>query len=151
MANMKILLVDDEKEFVTTLSERLEMRDLANETAYNGEQALRSVDKTEPDVLVLDLKMPGMDGIEVLSQVKKKFPEIRVIMLTGHGTILDEEEARRIGIFDYLKKPVDIEQLVTCIKGAYQDKIQNSMAAAAFAEAGEHDMAQRFLHRGKNK
>jgi DNA-binding response OmpR family regulator len=97
MKEMKVLLVDDEQKFVEALSERLQMRDLNDK---------------EPDVMVLDLKMPGIDGMEVLRRVKKKFPAIRVIILTGHGTDRDEEESRRIGVFDYLKKPTDIEVLV---------------------------------------
>ncbi len=145
MAKMKVLLVDDEQEFVKTLSERLQMRDLENETVFDGEQALSFVDDREPDVMVLDLKMPGIDGIEVLRRVKKKFPDIRVIILTGHGSDRDEDEARRIGIYDYIKKPVDIDHLVKSIKDAYRDKIQDTMAAAAFAEAGEPDMARNFL------
>ena len=74
MKDMKVLLVDDEQTFVQALSERLQMRDMKNETAYDGEQALSSVDDKEPDVMVLDLKMPGIDGLEVLRRVKKKFP-----------------------------------------------------------------------------
>ena len=145
MKEMKVLLVDDEEKFVQTLSERLQMRDLENETVYNGEQALCFVDDKEPDVMVLDLKMPGIDGMEVLRQVTRKFPRIRVIILTGHGTDRDEEESRRIGVFDYLKKPVDIEVLVGRIKAAYRDKIEDTMAAAAFAEAGEYGTARDYL------
>jgi DNA-binding response OmpR family regulator len=92
--------------------------------------------------MVLDLKMPGIDGMEILRRVKKKFPAIRVIILTGHGTDRDEEESRRIGIFDYLNKPVDIELLVSRIKAAHRDKIEGSMAAAAFAEAGGYETAR---------
>ena len=146
MKEMKVLLVDDEQTFVQTLSERLQMRDLENETVYDGEQALSFVDDKEPDVMVLDLKMPGIDGMEVLRRVKKKFPDIRVIILTGHGTDRDEEESRRIGVFDYLKKPVDIEVLVSRIKAAHRDKIEGTMAAAAFAEAGEYETARNFLN-----
>ena len=149
MKEMKVLLVDDEEKFVEALSERLQMRDLANETVYDGEQALNFVDDKEPDVMVLDLKMPGIDGIEVLRRVKKKFPAIQVIILTGHGTDRDEEESRRIGIFDYLKKPVDIEVLVSRIKAAHKDKIEGSMAAAAFAEAGEYETARSILKDGE--
>jgi DNA-binding response OmpR family regulator len=141
MAGIKVLLVDDEKTFVQTLSERLQMRDLHNETVFDGEQALSFVDDKEPDVMVLDLKMPGIDGMEVLRRVKKKYPGIQVIILTGHGTDRDEEESRRLGVFDYLKKPVEIEILVGRIKEAYREKIQKTMAAAAFAEAGEYETA----------
>ena len=145
MKEMKVLLVDDEQKFVKTLSERLQMRDLENETVHDGEQALNFVDDKEPDVMVLDLKMPGIDGMEVLRRVTKKFPNMRVIILTGHGTDRDEEESRRIGVFDYLKKPVDIDVLVSRIKAAHKDKIEDTMAAAAFAEAGEYDTARGIM------
>jgi len=142
MKDIKVLLVDDEQKFVEALSERLQMRDMENETVYDGEEALSFVDDKEPDVMVLDLKMPGIDGMEVLRRVKKKFPSIQVIILTGHGTDRDEEESRRIGVYDYLKKPVDIEVLVSRIKAAHMNKIEGSMAAAAFAEAGEYETAR---------
>ena len=142
MKDIKLLLVDDEQKFVEALSERLQMRDMENETVYDGEEALRFVDDKEPDVMVLDLKMPGIDGMEVLRKVKKKFPAIQVIILSGHGTDRDEEESRRIGVFDYLKKPVDIEVLVSRIKAAHLNKIEGSMAAAAFVKAGEFGAAR---------
>ena len=151
MKEMKVLLVDDEQKFVEALSERLQMRDLENETVYDGEEALSFVDNKEPDVMVLDLKMPGIDGMEVLRRVKKKFPDVRVIILTGHGTERDEEESRRIGVFDYLKKPVDIELLVNRIKAAHREKIQGTMAAAAFAEAGEYETARSFMNEKEKK
>ena len=151
MAEMKVLLVDDEETFVQTLSERLKMRDLKNDTVYDGEQAIEFVDENEPDVMVLDLKMPGIDGMEVLRQVKKKYPNIQVIILTGHGTDRDEEESRRIGVYDYLKKPVEIEELVDRIKGAYKEKIQNAMAAAAFAEEGEYETARGLMGNKKKE
>ena len=132
MKQMKVLLVDDEETFVRTLSERLNMRDLKTDTVYDGEQALDFVDDKEPDVMVLDLKMPGIDGMEVLRRGKERYPAIQVIILTD----LHEDESKRLGVFDYLKKPVDIEILVSRIKAAYQKKIQGTMSAVAFAEAG---------------
>lgn len=149
MAEMKVLLVDDEETFVKTLSERLKMRDLKNDTVYDGNQAIDFVNENEPDVMVLDLKMPGIDGMEVLRRVKKMYPNIQVIILTGHGTDRDEDESRRLGVFDYLKKPVDIEVLVGRIKAAYQEKLQNTMAAAAFAEAGEYETARSIMDKKK--
>lgn len=151
MKEIKVLLVDDEQSFVETLSERLQMRDLESETAYNGSEALSFVDDKEPDVMVLDLKMPGINGMEVLRRVTKKFPNMRVIILTGHGTDRDEEESRRIGVFDYLKKPVDIEVLISRIKAAHRDKIESTMAAAAFAEAGEYETARDMIKDDKEK
>lgn len=142
---MKVLLVDDEETFVRTLSERLKMRDLETDMAYDGDQALSFIDDKEPDVMVLDIKMPGIDGIEVLRRVKKKFPSIQVIILTGHGTDKHEDESRSLGVFDYMKKPVDIELLVSRIKAAYHAKLQSTMSAVAFAEAGEPEMARKIL------
>jgi DNA-binding NtrC family response regulator len=136
MGDIKILLVDDEENFIRTISERLDLRDLTSQTAFNGQQALGHVDNQEPDVMVLDLRMPGIDGMEVLRQVRKSYPEIQVIIQTGHGNDLDEAEARRLGVFDYLKKPVDIELLVDRIKAAYQAKKAAASYISASAEAG---------------
>ncbi len=119
----KILLVDDEREFVQTLSERLLMRDLGSAVAYDGESALEVVREDEPDVMILDLKMPGIDGIEVLRRVKESQPQIEVIILTGHGSEADRETCMQLGAFAYLQKPVDVEALSATIKRA-NEKIQ---------------------------
>ena len=124
----KILLVDDEREFVQTLSERLLMRDLGSAVAYDGESALEVVREDEPDVMILDLKMPGIDGIEVLRRVKATQPEIEVIILTGHGSEADKETCMQLGAFAYLQKPVDVEELSATIKSA-NEKIQQTRAA----------------------
>lgn len=147
MGDIRILLVDDEENFINTLSERLDLRDMASDTVFNGQEALDCVDDREPDVMVLDLKMPGIDGMEVLRQVRQKYPDVQVIIQTGHGNDLDEAEARRLGVFDYLKKPVDIELLVERIKAAHQAKKTGGsyMSAAAFAEAGEHESARNMM------
>lgn len=142
---IKVLLVDDEEEFVKTLSERLQMRDVDSDTAFDGEQAIESVSEAEPDVLVLDLKMPGIHGLEVLRWVKRFHPSIQVIILTGHGTERDEEKARELGAFDYLKKPVETENLMKKIRVAYKASFEDSMAAVAFAESGEFDTATDML------
>ena len=89
-----ILIVDDEKEFVETLSDRIKMRDHDSEVALDGEQALKKMDDDLPDVVVLDLKMPGIDGMEVLRRIRKAYPKVQVIMLTGHGSTKDEKEYR---------------------------------------------------------
>lgn len=142
--NFKVLLVDDEEEFVKALAERLQMRDLKSDTVQDGEQALKFVDKKEPDVMVLDLRMPGIDGIEVLKRVKKAYPQIQVIILTGHGTEKDEERARQLGAFDYLEKPVDIDKLVDRMKKAYRRKLEDISVAATYAEAGDFDTARKI-------
>jgi len=116
----KILLVDDEREFVHTLSERLQARNLEAAVVYDGEEALSFVASDEPEVMVLDLKMPGIDGIEVLRRVKRDHPAVEVIILTGHGSKKEEETAMQLGAFAYLRKPVDIEQLTSTMKQAYR-------------------------------
>lgn len=116
----RVLLVDDEREFVQTLSERLEMRDVGSAVAYDGESALRMVEDEEPDVIILDLRMPGIDGIEVLRRVKKTRPRIEVIILTGHGSEEDRTTCMQLGAFAYLQKPVDIDVLSETLKQANQ-------------------------------
>jgi two-component system, OmpR family, response regulator CpxR len=120
----KILLVDDEREFVQTLSERLFMRDMGSAVAYDGESALELIREDEPEVMILDLRMPGIDGIEVLRRVKATQPEIEVIILTGHGSEGDKETCMKLGAFAYLQKPVDIEILSDTIRQA-NEKIRS--------------------------
>jgi CheY-like chemotaxis protein len=114
----RTLLVDDEQDFVLTLSERLQMRDIQSEVAFDGEKALDYLKSDQPEVMVLDLRMPGMDGLEVLKRVKRDHPDIEVIVVTGHGTDKDEQAARQLGAFDYLQKPVDINTLEERIQAA---------------------------------
>ena len=109
---IKILLVDDEKQFVDTLAERLAMRGFSARVAYDGPQALKAVEEPT-DVIVLDLRMPGMDGFEVLRSVKKSNPQVQVIILTGHGGDAEEQTAYRMGAYNFLKKPMDIDELLT--------------------------------------
>ena len=151
MDKFKVLLVDDEEEFVKSLSERLQIRELDADAAFDGEQALQLVSDEVPDVMVLDLRMPGIDGMEVLRRVKKKYPEVQVVILTGHGTDKDETQARKLGAFAYLQKPVDLDTLVETLKRAYRNKLENTMAAAAFAEAGEFDSAREMIKDNKKK
>ena len=116
---LKVLLVDDEKEFVHTLSERLQTRSMHPAIAYDGEEALSMIKADQPDVMVLDLKMPGIDGLEVLRRVKQKHPDTEVIILTGHGSDAEEALAAQLGAFAYLRKPVDIDILTDTMKKAY--------------------------------
>jgi CheY-like chemotaxis protein len=114
----KVLLVDDEREFVKTLSERLQMRDMGSAVAYDGESALELVNEDEPEVMILDLKMPGINGLEVLREVKTTRPEIEVIILTGHGSDDDRRVCMDLGAFAYLHKPVDIDVLSETLRRA---------------------------------
>ena len=122
-APARVLLVDDEREFVQTLSERLLLRDMGSAVAFDGESALKMLSEDEPEVMILDLKMPGIDGMEVLRRVKESQPEIEVIILTGHGNETDKETCMQLGAFAYLQKPVDIDILSETMKRA-NEKIQ---------------------------
>ena len=143
--DIKILLVDDEKQFVDTLAERLAMRGFSARVAYDGPQALKAVEEPT-DVIVLDLRMPGMDGFEVLRSVKKSNPQVQVIILTGHGGDAEEQTAYRMGAYNFLKKPMDIDELLNSIRMAYRDKVENAMVAVSLAEGGDFDSAQDVLN-----
>jgi len=100
------------------MAERMEMRELGSDVALTGEQALEMLELDLPDVMVLDLRMPGLGGMEVLRRVKEAHPFVEVIILTGFGSDEDEAQARRLGAFDYLRKPVDLSDLVATIRRA---------------------------------
>jgi len=118
-----ILLVDDEVPFVETMTKRLEKRDLNVNTAFSGKEALEVLDKNRnTDVVILDVKMPGMDGIETLEAIKKSYPLTEVVMLTGHGTIESAIDGMKMGAYDYLLKPCDIDQLMLKVGEATQKK-----------------------------
>jgi DNA-binding NtrC family response regulator len=132
MKGLRVLIVDDEEGFRETLAARLQFRDLLSDTATDGAEALEFVEKqVEPDVMVLDLRLPGMDGLEVLRQTKQAYPDIEVIVLTGYGTPAAEAKARQLGAFDYLQKPVTIDVLSEKIKSAYRRKLERTAAPAA--------------------
>jgi DNA-binding response OmpR family regulator len=120
MEGWKVLLVDDEVEFVSTLAERLALRGIPARTAFDGNEALRLIDEEAVQVVVLDLMMPGMGGKEVLQRIKKNHPHIQVILLTGHGSTRDGIDGMVLGAFDYLMKPLNIEELVEKIGRAMQ-------------------------------
>jgi DNA-binding response OmpR family regulator len=148
MKKIKLLLVDDESEFLDTLVDRLDLRELETDVAYNGKEALSAVEKEEPDVIVLDVKMPGMDGIEVLQRIKRAYPNVEVIILTGHGSEQDEQRARQLGAFDYLRKPADLQTLLGRIRNAFKkrmSKLEQISMAVTFAEAGEFDTAREMM------
>lgn len=115
-----ILLVDDEVEFITTLAERLELRDITARVAYDGESALREVNANEPQVMILDVMMPGIKGIDVLQRVREEHPRVQVILLTGQGKTRDGIEGMRYGAFAYLTKPLDLEELIQTLGEAMQ-------------------------------
>ena len=119
MNTIKVILVDDEKEFVTTLSERIEMRAVDSEIAFSGEAAMAILAENTFDVMILDLNMPGMDGLETLEKVKAVRPEIKVIILTGHGSEKERIKSMELGAFAYMQKPVDLDTLMGQIKKAH--------------------------------
>lgn len=115
----RILLVDDESAFISTLAKRLTARNLTVATALSGEEALKQLEQQpDTDVVVLDVKMPGMDGVQTLRRIKACYPLVEVIMLTGHATIRSAVDGMRLGAFDYLMKPCDIEELAAKVQEA---------------------------------
>jgi len=118
MIRSKLLLVDDEEDFVLALAERLRLRDYDVRVATNGEAALSEIQKERPDIVMLDLKMPGMSGLETLKKIKAGDPSIEVVMLTGSISIDGKsgEEGRRAGATEYMVKPIEIESLVEKLK-----------------------------------
>jgi two-component system, OmpR family, response regulator CpxR len=121
----KVLLVDDEKDFVEVLAERLENRGFEVRQAFNGEEAINLLNQQDVDVVILDVLMPGKDGVQTLSEIKQLKPLTEVIMLTGHGTIESAIQGMKFGAYDYLMKPTDTEDLVTKINRACKLKSEH--------------------------
>ncbi len=119
----KVLLVDDEEEFANLLARRLETRGIQVVAVRSGEEAVSLVDQRVFDVAVIDLSMPGIDGIETLKQIKAKRSDIEVLMLTGHATVAGGIEAMKQGASDFLQKPVEIEELLKKINKARQSHL----------------------------
>lgn len=118
-----VLLVDDEAPFLETMTKRLEKRNLDVKTALSGQSALETLEKNPSiDVIILDVKMPGMDGIETLRKIKAGYPLSEVIMLTAHATVESAIEGMKLGAFDYLMKPCDMDQLMGKVHEATQKK-----------------------------
>jgi DNA-binding NtrC family response regulator len=114
-----VLIVDDEVGFVEALARRLARRDVAVVAAYSGEEALVRLEADGAiEAVILDVKMPGMDGLETLAEIRRRFPLVEVIMLTGHATVESGIEGMKKGAFDYLMKPCDIEVLVAKVNEA---------------------------------
>ena len=121
---IKVLLVDDEKEFVDALCERIKLRSFESNVAYDGEQAIEIVSNQVPDIIVLDLNMPNLDGMEVIRVVKGKYPDVEIIVLTGYASIYSRIDVMLMGAFDFLEKPVDMNLLIETIHQAYKKKIK---------------------------
>jgi DNA-binding NtrC family response regulator len=121
---IKLLIVDDEEDFLNTIAERLGMRDFDIATASEGDLAVKVAKKGKFDVAILDINMPGMDGMELLQILKKKHKFLEVIMLTGHGAIDSAVEATKLGAYAYLEKPYDFENLLDVLKKAYEARLR---------------------------
>jgi two-component system, OmpR family, response regulator len=123
MGKAKILLVDDEVAFANNIAKLISKRGYEVLTVYNGESAIQAIEEKEFDVIVLDLKMPGLDGLATLKQIKKKRPNVEVIILTGHGSMDSGIDGMQLGAFDFIMKPVRFDDLHEIIRQAFQRKI----------------------------
>jgi two-component system, NtrC family, sensor kinase len=142
MKNIHLLLVDDEDDFRNTLAKRLRKKGISPMQAVNGEKAIAILENHRMDVVVLDVKMPGMDGVEVLGHIKKKYPKTEVIFLTGHAATQDGVEGIKTGAFDYLSKPIEFEHLFGKIKQAYEKikREEEKLKEAEFRKYMEEQM-----------
>jgi len=118
----KVMLVDDERDFLETLCKRLVKRKLDVISATGGLEAIAKLEETPVDVVVLDVKMPGMNGIETLKEIKRIRPSVEVIMLTAHADVQVAMEGMELGAFDYLMKPMEIDDLLYKLQDAYKKK-----------------------------
>lgn len=120
--HLTVLIADDEIEFASTLVARLRLRNFRADMTNSGKATLAAIEREQPDVLVLDLKMPDLDGLEVLASLQEKYPALAVIMLTGHGSFAAGQKGMELGAYDYVMKPVDLNLLIEKIEGAFQSK-----------------------------
>jgi two-component system, OmpR family, response regulator len=123
MEKFKMLVVDDEQDFLETILKRLKARKIEVTGVETGYKALEFLDKQDVDVIILDVKMPGMDGIETLREIKKKKPLVEVIMLTGHASVESGIQGMQLGAFDYVMKPVALDELLEKVRQAYDRKV----------------------------
>ncbi|SFM64031.1 sigma-54-dependent transcriptional regulator [Thermodesulforhabdus norvegica] len=121
--NIRLLVVDDELDFLETLMKRLKKRGVQVKGVKSGEEALECLSQDPFDVVILDVKMPGMDGLETLRAIKARHPLVEVIMLTGHANVETAVTGMELGAFDYLMKPMDIDELLYKVQDAYQKKV----------------------------
>jgi DNA-binding NtrC family response regulator len=129
VSKIKLLIVDDEIKFLDSITKRLEMRDFDVTKATNGTEALEVARSKKFDIALLDLKMPGMNGQEVLEILKGEHKFIEVIILTGHGSLDSAVECTKLGAFDYLPKPYELERLLDILLKAYEARLQKKFEA----------------------
>ena len=125
--NINLLIVDDEERFLITTKKLLEKQGIHTLTATSGTEAFIVLENNDVDVVILDVKMPGMSGMGVLKRIKKQFPDIEVIMLTGHATVQSAVGGIKLGSFDYIMKPCDIDVLADKVRAAYAKKVQGNI------------------------
>ena len=118
MEGLKILIVDDEEDFVSTLAERLVLRGFQVEVALRGMDALRHVREDDFNVLILDVKMPGIGGLDLMAEIKQKHPDLPVVLLTGYGSEAEAQRGMAEGALEYLMKPIDVDELTEKIRHA---------------------------------
>jgi two-component system OmpR family response regulator len=123
MEKFKVLIVDDEPDFLEAIIKRLKARGVEVAGAESGYKALELLDSQDFDVIILDIRMPGMDGIETLREIKKLKPLVEVIMLTGHASVESGIQCMQLGAFDYLMKPVGLDELLEKMRQAYERKV----------------------------
>jgi DNA-binding NtrC family response regulator len=123
MEDFKVLVVDDEDDFRETIVKRLRKRNMTAQEAASGERALELIEAQPFDVVVLDVKMPGLDGIDTLREIKKRKPLIEVILLTGHASMESGIEGIKLGAYDYVMKPANLDELVEKMRQAYDKKV----------------------------
>lgn len=122
MQRLRVLVVDDEIDFLEAFVDRLKMRGIDVFGVESGEKAIELLDKQNFDVAILDVKMPGMGGIETLQEMKRKMPLMEVIMLTGHASVESGIEGMKLGAYDYILKPADIDELMEKMRNAHEKK-----------------------------
>ena len=122
MSATHLLLVDDEEQFLSTTKKLLEKRGIQTDTCTNGFDALDLLEQCRIDVVILDVKMPGLDGVETLRKIKRKYPLIEVIMLTGHASVESAVQGLKLGAFDYLMKPATVEEIMAKVQEAFDKK-----------------------------
>jgi len=139
----RVLIVDDEEDFVEMLALRLQEVGQKVSTAHSGRECLGRLTQEDIDIVILDILMPGMNGIDTLKEIKKRFPIVEVIMLTGHGTIQTAVDGMKLGAFDYLLKPADFKELVTKLDGArkrkdeQEERIRRAEAKSLLRRSGD--------------
>jgi DNA-binding NtrC family response regulator len=151
---IKLLIVDDEVQFLNALARRLELRDFVVTKATNGAEAIQAASSDKFDLALLDLKMPGMDGREVLRILKKEHKYLEVIILTCHGSLDLAVECTRLGAYGYVPKPYELEQLIKILKDAYEKRVKkkfqmNAEKMAEITKVSTSDSALSVMHKLK--